>query len=265
LLFIYIMVNNSIMQKITSVDNEKIKFLRKLGEKKNRDESGQFLVENLIIIHNAIQAGFLPISLFISEDLIAKNDEKLKDIIKKFPEYFLINEKINKYFSSLSTPSGIAAVFEKIEKPLDLNKNVIYLNAINDPGNLGTILRTAVAFDLKNIVVDEKCADIYNSKTISAAKDAIFKLNIAKDNQQKIFKQIKNEMKVYATSLGGEENGGNIFPKEKFCLVLGNEANGVEKDILEKADKLVRIKMSQNIESLNVAVAAGILFKEIYS
>jgi len=252
------------MQKITSVDNEKIKFLKKLGEKKNRDESGQFLVENLIIIYDAILAGFMPISLFISEDLLAKSDEKLKDIIKKFPEYFLINEKINKYFSSLSTPGGIAAVFEKIEKPLNLNKNIIYLNAINDPGNLGTILRTAVAFNIKNIVVDEKCADIYSSKTISAAKDAIFKLNIVKDDQGKIFKQIKNEMKVYATSLEGEEDLENIFPKEKFCLILGNEANGVEEGILKEADKLVRIKMSQNIESLNVAVAAGILFREIF-
>ena len=252
------------MRKITSVDNDKIKFLKKLGEKKNRDESGQFLVENLIIIHDAIKADLMPISLFITEDLLIKDDERLKAIIQKVPDYFIINEKINKHFSSLSTPGGIVAVFEKIEKPLDFDKIVIYLNAINDPGNLGTILRTAVAFNIENIVVDEKCADIYSSKTISAAKDAIFKLNIAKDDQGKILKQIKNEMKVYATSLEGEEDLENIFPKEKFCLVLGNEANGVEEGILKEADKLVKIKMSQNIESLNVAVAAGILFREIF-
>lgn len=250
--------------KIISTENEKIKFLKKLGEKKFRDESGQFLVENLIIIFDAMRVGFMPAQLFVSEEFLNKSDEKLDLIVEKFSEHFVINEKVNKYFSSLSTPSGIAAIFDKTQKEINLDEIVIYLNAINDPGNLGTILRTAVAYDLKNIVVDEKCADIYNAKTISAAKDAIFKLNITKDDNLKIFEEIKKAMPVFITSLKGETMDDKIFQKEKFCLVLGNEANGVDKNILELADQLIRIDMSKNIESLNVAVAAGILFKEIY-
>jgi TrmH family RNA methyltransferase len=252
------------MQKITSTDNDKIKFLKKLGDKKFRDASGQFLVENLIIISDAMQAGFKPSQLFIREDLLEKENEKLDLIIEKFSDYFVINEKVNKYFSSLSTPSGIVAVFDKQEKEINLAETVIYLNAINDPGNLGTILRTAVAFGMKNIVVDEKCTDIYNAKTISSAKDAIFKLNIAKDDNLKILDDIKKAMPVFATSLEGEMMDKKIFQKEKFCLILGNEANGVEESILKLADKKIKIPMSGEIESLNVAVSAGIIFREIY-
>lgn len=253
------------MKKIISTDNEKIKFLKKLGEKKFRDETGQFLVENLIIISDAISAGFLPRQIFISEELLKKDDEKISKIIEKFSDYFVINQKVNKYFSSLSTPSGICAVFEKQEKEIDFENNAIYLNFINDPGNLGTILRTAVAFGLKNIIVDEKCADIYNAKTISAAKDAIFKLNITKDENLKIFSEIKKVMPVFVTSLEGEVINNNIFREGKFCLVLGNEANGVEERIMMLADKKIKISQSCEIESLNVAVAAGILFEKIYN
>lgn len=251
--------------KIISTDNEKIKFLKKLGDKKVRDVVGQFLVENLIIIHDSMNAGFMPVQLFVSEELLDKADEKLKKIIEKFPDHFIINEKVNKYFSSLSTPSGICAIFEKQEKAIKLEKKIIYLNAINDPGNLGTILRTAIAFDLKNIVVDEKCADVFNAKTISAAKDAIFKLNVVKDENFKIFSEIKKVMPVFVTSLEGEVINSKIFQEEKFCLVLGNEANGVEGKIMKLSDKKVKISQSLEIESLNVAVAAGILFEKIYN
>lgn len=253
------------MQKIISTDNEKIKFLKKLGDKKVRDISGQFLVENLIIISDAMRAGFMPAQLFVSEELLEKADERIDKIVEKFPDHFVIDEKVNKYFSSLSTPSGISAIFEKKENSINFDNILVYLNAINDPGNLGTILRTAVAFGLKNIVVDEKCADIYNAKTISAAKDAIFKLNIAKDENLKIFGEIKKVMPIFVTSLKGEVMDSKIFQKEKFCLVLGNEANGVEEKIIMLADKKVKISQSREIESLNVAVAAGILFEKIYN
>lgn len=250
------------MQKIISIDNEKIKFLKKLGDKKYRDQTGQFLVENLIIIYDAIQSGFMPKALFIREDLLGKSEKKVKYILDKFSDYIIINEKVNKHFSALTTPSGIAAVFDKPENAINLDKIIIYLNAISDPGNLGTILRTAVAFGLENIVVDEKCADKYNAKTINAAKDAIFKLNISQDDNLKIFKQIKKKMKVFSTSLEGKEKC--VFKDKIFCLVLGNEANGVDGEILKLTDRQVKIGMTGNIESLNVAVASGILFNRIF-
>ncbi len=251
------------MEKITSSNNEKIKYLKKLGDKKYRDKSGEFLVENLRIIHDVTETGIKPVSLFVSEDLLENPDKRLEYILNNTDDYFVINEKVNKYYSSLVTPSGISAVFKKSEKKINFDNIIIYLNRVSDPGNLGTILRIALAFDIENIVVDEGCADIYNSKTISAAKDAILKLNIQIDKNLEVFNKIKDEMKVYSTRME-EGTGTNKIKEKKYCLVFGNEANGVSEEILKLSDGFVSIKMSDKIESLNVGVSAGIIFYEIF-
>ncbi len=255
------------IHKITSHSNEKIKYIKKLTSKRARDKASRFLVENLRIIHDAIKAGYKPVSFFITEEMLEKdkNDERLKYIFDNLEECFLINNEVNKHFSSLTSLSGICAVFDKQEREINFNKKIIYLNDISDPGNLGTILRTAVAFDIENIVVDSNCADIYNAKTISAAKDAILNLNIAYDKNFKLFNKIKSEMKVYSTNLRGGSGMREIKKDEQFCIVFGNEANGVSEEILEKSDGFLKIKMSDNMESLNVAISAGIIFYELYN
>lgn len=264
IIFFYIIFMKSI--EITSKDNPKIKFLKQLGQAKYRDKSGKFLVENAVIIADAAEGGIYYEALFATKNFITKNKEKFEFIFEagKANEYYLIDEKINKFFSSLDTAPGIGAVYSKKPKQIDFFSPVIYLNGISDPGNLGTILRSALAFGLKNIVVDEKCADVYNHKTIQAAKDAIFKLNIEFDNDLKILKEIKKKMPVFATLLE-KSQGLEIFKKEKlFCVVLGSESHGVDKAIREISDNFIRIPMSGEIESLNVAASAAIVFYEIY-
>ncbi len=252
------------MKVIESVDNGKIKYLKKLGKKKFRDETGQFLVENLRIIHDAMKDGFMPVSLFVTEENANSQDERLKFVIENMEEAFMINEKINKNFSSLVTPSGICAVFEKAENEIS-DGNVVYLNAINDPGNLGTILRTALAFGIENVVVDEKCADVYNSKTISSGKDAIFKVNLVVDKNLEFLKKIKGEKKILATRLEDGIGVDESFDSDKkVCVVFGNEANGISEEVAELADGFVKIDMSDRIESLNVAISAGVIFWEIW-
>lgn len=257
---------NAKILEIASKDNAKIKFLKQLGQKKYRDESGKFLAENAVIIGDALKAGIVFDAIFATKDFIEKNKEKFDLIIANSDtsEYYLIDEKINKSFSAMDTAPGIAAVYSKPEKKIDYAKPIIYLNAINDPGNLGTILRSALAFDLKNIVIDERSADVYNPKTINAAKDAIFKLNIAFDKDLKILKEIKEKMPVFATRLEKSE-GLEILKKEKlFCVILGSESHGVDKAIQEMSDNFIRIPISNEIESLNVAASAAIIFYEIY-
>lgn len=252
--------------EITSKDNAKIKFLKQLAQKKYRDESGKFLVENAVIIQDAARAGVRPESLFVTKDFIEKNKEKYEFILEqiKIEEFYLIDEKTNKSFSAMETAPGIAAVYSKPEKNIDYAKPIVYLNAINDPGNLGTILRSALAFGLKNIVIDEFCADVYNPKTISAAKDAIFKLNIEFDEGFKVLKEIKNKMPILVTRLE-RSSGPEILKKQKpFCVVLGSESHGVDKKIQEISDDFIRIPMSSEIESLNVAASAAIIFYEIF-
>lgn len=252
--------------EIKSKDNPKIKFLRQLGQKKYRDEAGKFLVENAVIIADASRSGVSYDSLFVTKEFIEKNKERFQLILNSSgsKEYYLIDEKINRSVSSLDAAPGIMAVYPRVEPKRDPAKPVVYLNAINDPGNLGTILRSALAFELKNIVVDEKCADIYNPKTIQAAKDAIFKLNIDFDRDREVLEGLKKKIKIYVTRLERSATP-EILKKEKiFCLVLGSEAHGVDKAIQDMADGFIKIEMSDEIESLNVASAAAIIFYEIY-
>lgn len=252
--------------EIASKDNAKIKILKQLGLKKYRDESGKFLVENAVIIQDAVKAGIIFDAIFFTKDFINKDKEKFDLIIEKSntSEYYLIDEKINKSFSSMDTAPGIAAVYSRSEKKIDCSKPVIYLNAINDPGNLGTILRSALAFGLKNIVIDERSADVYNPKTINAAKDAIFKLNIEFDKDLWVLKEVKSKMPIFATRLEKSE-GLEILKKQKlFCIVMGSESHGVDKTIQGVSDGFIRIPMSEEIESLNVAASAAIVFYEVY-
>ncbi|MFZ2970369.1 MAG: RNA methyltransferase [Minisyncoccia bacterium] len=254
------------INEITGKDNAKIKLLKQLGMKKYRDESGKFLVENAVMIHDAAKAGIVFDSIFVTEDFAERNREIFDSIVdrSKAREYYLIDEKINRSFSSLDTAPGIAAVYSKPENKIDLAKPVVYLNAINDPGNLGTILRSALAFGLKNIVIDEHSADIYNPKTISAAKDAIFKLNVEFDKEQKILKEIKKIMPIISTRLE-KSSGLDILKRQKVLgIVLGSESHGVDIKIQNLSDDFIRIPMSNEIESLNVASSAAIIFNEMY-
>ncbi|MBU4421715.1 RNA methyltransferase [Candidatus Parcubacteria bacterium] len=250
------------MEKIESKDNAKIKLLRKLGQKKYRDELALFVVENLKTIQDA---GSAPKMLF-------GTDKKLLEKLEAREKY-LISGEINKSFSSLDTPSGVAAVYpiflssraseaSRGISHFDMGKNIVYLNGISDPGNIGTILRTALAFDIKNIVVDEDCADIHNPKAIQAAKDSIFKLNIAKDKNFKFLKEIKKKMPVISARLLGGK-GPEKFKNKKVCIVLGSESHGVDKRIQKISNDFIKIKISKDMESLNVAIAAGIIFYSI--
>lgn len=250
---------------IASKDNEKIKSLRRLHQRKFRDKFGKFLVENLSIIYDAAKAGIFSEALFATDDFIGKNRDDFNLILEKtgLQEYYLISPEVNASFSNLDQPSGICAVFLKPEKKIDPELSVVYLNGISDPGNLGTILRSALAFALPNIVIDDKSADAYSAKTIQAAKDAIFKVNIEFDKERKILREIKERMPVYATNVKGGRDIAIIKNKRPCCIVLGSEARGVDPEIQDLSDDLVTIKISQEVESLNVAGAAAVIFYEL--
>lgn len=261
---------------IASKDNAKIKTLRLLRQKKYRDENGKFLVENAIIIRDAAKAGVVFDAIFVTKNFI-ENDKEMFNLIvhnTKSSKCYLIDEKINKSFSSLDTAPGIAAVYFKPKSKIDFTGPIIYLNAINNPGNVGAILRSALAFGLKNIVIDEHSADVYNPKTISAAKDTIFKLNVEFDKNREFLINLKkmsiqggsaSSWPIFATRLE-MSMGLDILKKQKlFCVILGSESHGVDKEIQEISDDFIRIPISEEIESLNVAASAAIIFYEIYS
>ncbi|MEI7451857.1 MAG: RNA methyltransferase [Candidatus Falkowbacteria bacterium] len=249
-------------QAITSAQNKQIKTLEKLNSKKYREELQQFTVENLVIILDALKSEHDFEALFVTEEFYSKHLEQVNYLQNNSncKDFFLINPRINKIYSNLDTPSGITAVYNIKEKTLD-KSSVVYLNAVSDPGNMGTIMRSALAFGFVNFVLDENCVDIYNSKVISAAKDAIFKLNIIEDKSGAWLKA--NKLPLYITSSHNGLDLAKFKPASAFCLVLGNESHGVDLRIMAIASKALKIKMSSEIESLNVATAAAILFYEL--
>lgn len=250
---------------ISSVTNEKIKLLRKLNQKKYRNETGKFFVENAVIINDALKSGIQFESLYVSNKFVEKNNDTFKKILQNSAtkRYYMIKDSIYETFSNLDTPPGICALYKKMQKPIEYNSRIIYLNGINDPGNLGTIFRSALAFGLLNLVVDEDCADIYNYKTLQAAKDSIFKLHFVQDKQGEILNKIKSRMKIFTTRMQNAQTIESLKGQNKFCLVLGSESHGVSKEIQILSDGFVKIDISNEIESLNVASAAAVLFYEI--
>lgn len=249
------------MKEILSSDNKQIKLLKKLSLKKYRQETGLFLVENFVIINDALMGGDDFEAIFISPSFIEKNKDDFEFLKRNSQaEFFQISEEINKSFSNLETASGISAVYKKKES--DLSKSsVIYLDNVRDPGNLGTIMRSALAFGFDNLVLSSGCVDVYNHKTIASAKNSIFKLNIHIDKNDEWLKNNINEnMKLYVSDVAKGSDVFDFKPAANFCLVLGSESHGVREDILEIADESLMLSINNKMESLNVAVAAGIMF-----
>lgn len=247
------------LEPISSTQNTRIKLLGKLAYKKYRQQLGQFAVENLAIISDALMSGHDFQSLFVTQEFIDRRPEKWIYLQEHSAcmQMYLVDSKLNKQYSQLDTPSGITAVYASEQSALVPNKSVIYLNGISDPGNLGTILRTALAFNFVNIVVDEACADIFNNKTINAAKDAIFKLHIVEDKDVTWLRE--TNFPIYAANSDRGVALEQFQPSAVFCLVLGSESHGVSESVLHLTQASVKIEISDQMESLNVATAAGIL------
>ena len=136
---------------------------------------------------------------------------------------------------------------------------ILILDSVQDPGNVGTIIRSSVAFNIDTIVINEKCADIYSDKVIRASQGMIFSSNIIKENLEEFVKYIKKTHKVFATKVDGGKPLKDIEKTEKFVIIMGSEGSGVSKELLESADEYLYIPMNRKCESLNVAVATSII------
>ena len=253
---------------ITSKDNELIKHIRKLKEKKYRDEYGEFIVEGVKMIEEAIHEKADIKQIIICDDCKNQNmmtSEQLYDIAKY--ECIYVNEKIFNLITEVTNPQGILAIIKKAEKnenKIDYKENLfLILDNIQDPGNMGTILRTVDSLDMKQIIVSPGTTDCYNSKVVRSTMGAIFRVNIIERDLEKIIKEMqKHEIKVFATDLKTEKTIYNV-DFEKTAIIIGNEAKGVSENVLKLADDRIKIPMKGKTESLNAAVATGIILYEI--
>ena len=253
---------------ITSKDNDFIKHIKKLKEKKYRDEFGEFIVEGIKMIQEAIREHAKIKQIVICDD--CKNEgaisqDELYDIAKY--DCIYVTEKIFNLITDVVAPQGIMAIVEKpikSENKIDYKaENFLILDNIQDPGNMGTILRTADSLNMKQIIVSPGSADCYNSKVVRSTMGAIFRVNVIERDLEKVISEMKKrEIKIYATDLRTDKNIYNVN-YEKSAVVIGNEANGVSDKVLQMADEKIKIPMLGKTESLNAAVATGVLLYEI--
>lgn len=255
------------MQVITSKDNEFVKDVKKLKEKKYRDALNKYIIEGIKLVGEAIQENADIEAVIICEDCMKEDiiDKKLMYEIAKLNCVY-VSSKVFSCITDVSNPQGILAVIKRPEKKQNVNYDediIIVLDGIQDPGNLGTILRTVDSANLKQIIVSNETADAFNSKVVRSTMGAIFRINIIKS--ENLVKDLENMKKhgfnVVVTSLDTQDSVYDIDYMKKV-IVIGNEANGVSKDVQDLADNKVKIPMLGKTESLNASVAAGIMIYE---
>lgn len=252
---------------ISSKDNEFIKHIKKLKEKKYRDQSGEYIIEGIKLIAEAINEKAKIKHIVICEDCEKANDipkSMMYDIARYDCVY--VTKKVFSSITQVQAPQGIFAVIEKegIGVEVDYTENIILaLDDIQDPGNLGTILRTADSVGLKQILVSKGTVDVYNPKVVRSTMGAIFRVKtIECEDLTKCIKEARrHRFKLVVTSLDTDNTIYNIDYKKKI-IAIGNEANGVSKQIQDMADEKVKIPMLGKTESLNASVATGIVLYE---
>ena len=235
----------------TSIDNEKIKEIAKLKDKKYRKGSDLFLIEGEHLILEAYKNGYLKKIIKLETDKVNFDVETIN-----------VSSKVLKYLSSLETPT-IIGISKKKDDQIKGNR-ILILDNIQDPGNLGTIIRSSVAFNIDTIILSEDSVDLYNEKVIRATQGLIFYINIVRGNLEEIVKNLKQKgYSIYATKVNGGKSLKNIEELKKFAIIMGNEGNGVRTSLLNGCDEYLYIDMNKNCESLNVGVATSIILYEL--
>ena len=260
--------------EITSRSNEKVKYIKSLNDKKYRNKYHAFYIEGVKVISElldiykkkAVNIEFIAYSI----DIINKvkgSDELIKKIKKSDILVCELSENVFRDISDAVNSQGIIAVIRYEEKSLndlDISKNILILDKVQDSGNVGTIIRSANAFGIYDIICIKGTADIYSPKVVRSTMLSVVKTNIVYvDSTDDLISFLKkNNFEVISTSLNTENYLDSNTFKNKCAIVLGNESSGVEENLLQLSDKIVKIKIEDVVESLNVAQASAILLYE---
>ncbi|NRD76063.1 RNA methyltransferase [Bacillus sp. BRMEA1] len=245
------------MKYIQSVQNPQVKQWKKLLTKKERDRSGTFLVEGFHLVEEVLKQSEQVVEIIVSEKtgLPPRLDAGSTPVI-------MVTEEISNSLSDTEAPQGIYAVCRKAaaETVLQEAKTYLFIDAVQDPGNLGTMIRTADAAGMDAVIVGRGSVDIYNSKVLRSAQGSHFHLPIVNgDLSEWTAKLAEKNIPVYGTALEGASVYTEILSEDSFALIVGNEGNGVSNELLRKTTANLYIPIFGKSESLNVAVATGIL------
>lgn len=237
---------------ISSINNEYIKEISKLNEKKYRDKSNKYLIEGLHLVTEALKYDII-------DTVIIREDFNYETNIK----YIIVSSEVMKKLSDNPSIPKIMAVVNKKESTIKGNK-ILLLDRLQDPGNLGTIIRSAVAFNFDTIILSNDTVDLYNSKVLRSTQGMLFNINILRQDLTNVINELKNNnYTIYGTKVDNGYDVKEINNINKFALIIGNEGTGISDNILKQCDKYLYIKMNNNCESLNAGVAASILMYEM--
>lgn len=236
---------------ITSKSNPLIKDIIKLSsDRKFRKDAGLFVVE-----------GIKPVTECLSSDCKIEKIVCREDLTDKFPQAVLVSESVFNAVSTEKTPQGVLALVHIPQnKPAEPKNSCLLLDRLQDPGNLGTIIRTANAAGYSELYL-LNCTDAYSPKAVRASMSGIFFVKIYECSQEEAFASLKNTPLICADMDG--ENIFNFSAPEKFCLCIGNEGGGISGEVMTKAKYKVKIPMRKTCESLNAAVSAGIAMYQL--
>ena len=238
---------------ITSLNNERIKELVKLKDKKYRDKYNIFFIEGYDIVLEAYKNNL------IKELYVLEGTNVLMDI-----EYTYVSYDVMKKISDMDSISEYYAVCYK-KKELEIGNRIVILDNIQDPGNLGTIIRSAVAFDFDSVVLSKECVDLYNPKVIRSTKGMLFNVNVIVRDIEEFVNNDLCDYVIYGTDVVDGNNIRNEDIPLKIGIVIGNEGKGISNKIKRLCDKFIYIDMNSGCESLNAGVAASILMYEVNS
>lgn len=235
-----------VKMKIESLQNKKVKEWTKLKEKKYRDEKNVFLIEGDHLIKEAEKANCI-------QEIIGLESEKAD---------YNVTIEIMKKITSQITPPKMIAVCQKIQEKEPFG-NILILDALQDPGNLGTIIRSAVAFSYDTIILSENSVDLYNEKVIRSTEGMLFHINIIRRNLKEVLPKLKQmDYQIYGTNVVKGKKISECQFKNKKAILIGNEGRGVRKEFQTYFDETIYIPMNQKCESLNAAISASIIMYE---
>ena len=236
---------------IESVNNSKIKEIIKLKDKKYQNIENKFLIEGKHLIEEAQKQGYLE-ELFVLEGYRYNYDN-----------ITYVSENVMRKISDLKTIPKMVGVAKKIKNGQVMGR-VLILDDIHDPGNMGTIIRSSIAFGIDTIIISNNSVSIYNPKVLRATEGMIFNANIIIGNTYNIIKSLKDDnYTIYITDVNGGEELKSISFEDKCAIVIGSEASGVNEKINELSDKKLYIKMNDKCESLNAGIATSIILYEL--
>lgn len=238
---------------------ENFKVYKKLQEKKYRKLYNKFLIDGEKLCDEAVKYGIkIEVCLVSDKKLFEKYNKVLSCV--KFVDNYII-----KMLSTAVTPQSVVMIGIMPNSNTNLFKgNTLVLDGLQDMGNVGTLLRSACAFNFKNVILINS-VDIYDEKVLRSSMGAVFKLNIIRSDFDNFISHINNFDQIIIADMYGEDLYSSECEFTNICLVLGNEGNGISQEFKQISNKSIKIPMSKDTESLNVAVAGSIIMSKIYS